>query len=57
MDKVLPGEISILISFIVKAGVNALTQVNSQQMWVNSNTFPSSSCVNCMIQSFKNDEI
>ena len=43
VDKVLQGEIFILIGFNVKA----FTQVNPQQMWMNSNTFPSSSCVNC----------
>ena len=41
---VLPGEIFILISFYVKA----LTQINSQQTWMNFNTFPNSSCVNCV---------
>ena len=46
MDKVLPGEIFILISFTVKA----FTQVNSMQMCMNSNTFPSSSRVNCVIR-------
>ena len=45
MDKVLPGEIFILISFNVKA----FTQVNSQQMWVNFDTFPNSSRANCVI--------
>ena len=44
MDKVLPGEIFILISFKVKA----LAQVNSQQIWMNFNTFPDSCRVNCV---------
>ena len=42
MNKVLPGEIFIPISFNVKT----LAQINPQQM---SDTFPNSSCVNCMI--------
>ena len=46
MDKILPGEIVILINFNVKA----LTQVNSQQIWMNFNTFPNSSSVNCVIR-------
>ena len=45
MDKVLPGKIFILISFKEKV----FTHVNSQQMWMNFNTF-SSSCVDCVIQ-------
>ena len=45
VDKVLPGEIFILINFNVKA----LTQVNSQQIWMNFNTFPNSSSVNCVM--------
>ena len=44
VDKVLLGQIFILISFIVKA----LTQVNSQEIWMNFNTFPNSSDVNCV---------
>ena len=46
VDKDFPGEIFILICFNVKA----LSQVNSQQMWMNFNTFPSSSRVNCVIR-------
>ena len=46
MDKVLPGKIFILISFKVKV----FTYVNSQQMWMNYNTFSSSSPVDCAIQ-------
>ena len=42
MNKVFPGEFFILISFDVKA----FTQVQSQQIWMNFNTFPSSSHVN-----------
>ena len=45
MDKVLPSEIFILINFNVKA----LTQVNSQQTWMNFDTFSNSSRVNCVI--------
>ena len=44
MDKVLPVEIFILICF----NVNAFTQVNSQQMWMNFNTFLNFSRVNCV---------
>ena len=36
MDKILPGKICILIS--VKQ--NVFTHINSQQMWMNFNTFP-----------------
>ena len=46
VDKVLPSKIFILISFNIKA----LTQVNSQHMQVNFNTFPSSFRVNCVIR-------
>ena len=46
MDKVLPGKIFILISFKEKV----FTHVNSQQMWMNFNTFSSSSRVDCAIQ-------
>ena len=46
MDKVSPGKIFILISFKEKV----FTHVNSQQMWMNFNTFSSSSCVDCAIQ-------
>ena len=44
--KVSPGEVFILMSFNVKA----FTQVNQQQMWMNFNTFLSSSHVNCVIR-------
>ena len=54
MDKVLPGDIFILVNHNVKA----FTQVNSQQMWMNYNTFPSSSHVNCVIRiSFNLDAV
>ena len=54
MDKVLPGEIFILINFNAKA----LTQVNSQQIWMNFNTFPNSSRVNCVIRiNFNSDAV
>ena len=43
MDKVLPGKISILISFKEKF----FTYVNSQQMWMKFNTFSSYSRVDC----------
>ena len=46
MDKVLPGKIFILISFKGKV----FTHINSQQMWMNFNTFSSTSHVNCAIQ-------
>ena len=46
MDKVLRGDTFIPISFNVKA----FTQVNSQRMWMNLNTLPSSSHANCVIQ-------
>ena len=46
MNKVLPGRIFILISFKEKA----FTQINLQQMWMNFNTFPSSSSVDYAIQ-------
>ena len=46
MDKVLPGQIFILIRFKEKD----FTHVNSQQMWMNFNTFSSSSRVDCAIQ-------
>ena len=47
VDKVLPGKIFILISF----KKNVFTHVNSQQMWMNLNTFSSSSRVDCAIQT------
>ena len=54
MDKVLPSEIFILINFNVKA----LTQVNSQQIWMNFNTFPNSSRVNYVIRiNFNSDAV
>ena len=46
MDKDLPGEIFILICF----NVEAFTQVNSQQPWMNFDRFPSSYRVNCVIR-------
>ena len=46
MDKVLPGKMFILISFKGKVS----TYVNSQQMWMNFNTFSSSFRVDCVIQ-------
>ena len=46
MDKVLPGKIFILISSKEKV----FTHVNSQQMWMNFNTFSSSFHVDCAIQ-------
>ena len=46
MDKVLEGKSFILISFKEKV----FTHVNSQQMWMNFNTFSSSSRVDCAIQ-------
>ena len=45
MDKVLPSKIFILISF----KETVFTRVNSQQMWMNFNTFSSSSRVDCAI--------
>ena len=45
-DKVLPGKIFILISF----KETVFTHINSQQMWMNFNTFSSSSLVDCAIQ-------
>ena len=54
MDKVLPGQIFILISFNVKD----LTQVNSQQIWMNSDEFPNSSRVNCVTPiNFNSDAV
>ena len=54
MDKVLPGKIFILIKFKEKV----FTHVNSQQMWMNCNTFSSSSRVDCVIQiNFKLDVV
>ena len=54
MDKVLLGEIFILVNFNVKA----LTQVNSQQIWMNFDTFPTSSRVNCVIRiNFNSDAV
>ena len=47
VDKVLQGEILILIIFNVKAFSQINLQVNSQQMWMTFHTFPKSSCVNC----------
>ena len=46
MDKVLPGKIFIIINFKEKV----FTHIISQQMWMNFNTFSSSSCVDCAIQ-------
>ena len=46
MDKVLHGEVSILISFNVKA----FTQLNGLQMLMNSNAFQSSR-VSCVIRT------
>ena len=46
MDKVSPGKIFILINFKEEI----FTQMNSQQMWMNFNTFPSSSREDCAIQ-------
>ena len=45
MDKVLPGKIFILINFKEKGLI-----INSQQMWMNFNTLPSFSRVDCAIQ-------
>ena len=54
MDKVLPGKIFILINFKEKV----FTPVDSQQMWMNFNTFSSSSRVDCAIQiNFNLDEV
>ena len=47
MDKDLPGDFFIML---ICFNVNAFTQVNSQQMWMNFNTFPCSSRVNCVIR-------
>ena len=46
MNKVIPGKIFILISFKEKV----FTQINSKQTWMNFNTFPSSSRVDCALQ-------
>ena len=46
VDKVLPGQIFILISFNVKDLTQVL--VNPQQIWMNFDTFPNSSPVNCV---------
>ena len=43
VDKCLPSKIFILISFKEKD----FTHINSQQMWMNFNTFSSSSSVDC----------
>ena len=54
VDKVLPGELFVFINFNVKA----LTRVNSQQIWMNFNTFPNSSRVNCVIRiNFNSDAV
>ena len=46
MDKVLHSGIFILISFDIKA----FTQVNSQQIWMNFNTFPNPTRISCVIR-------
>ena len=46
VDKVLPGKMFILTSFKEKV----FTHINSQQKWMNFNTFSSSSHVDCAIQ-------
>ena len=46
MDKVLLGKIFMLISFTDKV----FTHKNSQQMWMNFNTFSSFSRADCAIQ-------
>ena len=46
VEKVLPRKIFILISFKKKD----FAQINSQQMWMNFNMFPSFSRVDCAIQ-------
>ena len=46
MDKVLHGKILILISFTDKF----FTHINSQQIWMNFNTFSSSARADCAIQ-------
>ena len=54
VDKVLLDEIFILINFTVKA----LTQVNSQQIWMNFNRFPNSCRVNCVTRiNFNSDAV
>ena len=50
MDKGLPGKIFILISF----KENVFTHINSEQLWMNFNTFSSSSRVECAIQIYFN---
>ena len=54
LDKVLPGQIFILISFNVKDLTQVL--VNPQQIWMNFDTFPNSSPVNCVI-NFNSDAV
>ena len=46
VDKVLPSQIFILISFNVKDLTQVL--VNPEQIWMNFDTFPNSSPVNCV---------
>ena len=46
VDKVLPGNIFVIISF----KETVFTHINSQQMWMNFNMFPTSSRVDCTIQ-------
>ena len=46
VHKVLPSKIFILISFKEKV----FTHISTQQMWLNFNTFSSSSRVDCTIQ-------
>ena len=46
MDKVLPGKIFILINFKEKV----FAHINSPQMWMNFNTFSSSSRIDYAIQ-------
>ena len=46
VNEVLLGKIFILISFKEKV----FTHINSQQMWMNFNTFSTSSRVDCAIQ-------
>ena len=56
MDKVLPGQIFILVSFNVKDLTQVL--VNPQQIWMNFDTFPNSSPVNCVTRiNFNSDAV
>ena len=56
VDKVLPGQIFILISFHVKDLTQV--QVNPQQIWMNFDTFPNSSPVNCVTwTNFNSDAV